>query len=292
MSDRSLSIIIPCYNEAENLPEVLPGIIAFCREHRWSLIVVDDGSTDGSRALLEQMAAQAPSLKVVRNKVNRGYGGAIKHGIESAETYWVATVDADGQHKMEDLIRLKEVAETQDADMVIGSRQGQRDATRYRQCGKWLIRTFARSFLKIPIHDLNSGMKLYRRDLAMRYLPTTPDNMSYSDIIALLFFCNRNLVLEEPITIQPRRGGVSTISTRTAMDTVWEISNMILLVAPLKFFLPPALASMALGLLWSLRCLVVNSTLSTGASFLILFGVLLLLLGMITEQLARIRRNM
>lgn len=292
MSKHTLSIIIPCYNEVENLPDVLPGIIAFCKEHHWSLIVVDDASTDGSTALLKKMETEETLLRVVRNKVNRGYGGAIKHGIEVADTYWVATMDADGQHNLDDIVRLKELAEKEDADMVVGSRQGQRDASSYRRLGKWLIRTFTRSFLKIPIYDLNSGMKLYRRDLALRYLPTTPDNMSYSDIITLLFFCNHNLVLEEPITIRPRLNGVSTISTRTAMDTVWEIANIILLFAPLKFFLPPALASILLGLVWSLRCILLNTALSTGASFLILFGALLLFLGMITEQLARIRRCM
>ncbi len=282
---KQLSVIIPCYNESAILPTILPDYIDYCKKHNWQLIVVNDGSQDDSRGILESFASDI--LLVHNHKLNRGYGAAIKTGIKAAETPWVVTVDADGQHSLEDVKTLFELAEKEDADMVVGARSVTNQSGWYRNFGKWLIKLLVKIVMHVPVKDQNSGMKLYRRDLALECLRYCPNTMAYSDIILLIFVNQRWLVLEAPISIQPRQGGVSTISTRTAIDTISEIFNIIVLFHPMRIFFPLSLFLFIAGVGWMIRCIAYGFELSSGTSFLLISAMIVFLMGMISEQLKR-----
>src|SRR3990170_7772764 len=99
----------------------LPIWLRACEDRRWRLIVVDDGSGDGTEQVLRRQAAH-PRLRAYRHRMNRGYGNALKTGLFHAETPYAVTMDADGQHQLEDVARLLEAMQTQDADLVIGAR--------------------------------------------------------------------------------------------------------------------------------------------------------------------------
>ncbi|MBC7873200.1 MAG: glycosyltransferase family 2 protein, partial [Ferruginibacter sp.] len=195
-----LSIVIPAYNEADNLKIMLPSLIEYCGAKNWNIIVVNDGSGDNTREVLETFN-NPDRFMVVHHKLNKGYGAAIKSGILVSKADYVITIDGDGQHRFEDIEKLFTRLKASDADMVVGSRKGTRSASIYRGIGKRIIRLIARILMTVPIHDINSGMKIYRIDLAKKYLSLTPDTMAYSDIITLVFINNRHLVLEEPITV-------------------------------------------------------------------------------------------
>ena len=175
--------------------------------------------------------------------------------------------------------------------MIIGSRKGQKDSTLLRRTGKMLIRVVARTMMKISVYDINSGMKIYRTELAKRYLNLCPDGMAYSDIIALVFINNRHLVLEEPIEINPRERGKSTIGIHTAFETFMEILNIITLFSPMKIFLTVSILLFLTGVGWGIRFLIKGLGVSIGSSMLIIISILVFLLGLIAEQLASIRRN-
>ena len=229
-------------------------------------------------------------MTVVRHKVRRGYGGAIKSGIAAAETDLVVTIDADGQHRLEDIEALYDRCLETGADMVVGDR-GSRSSGLFREIGKRLIRFVTRLLVSLPIRDLNSGMKLYRTALARRYITICPDTMAYSDVIALAFVHARHLVVEHPIIVRPRQGGESTINTVTAFDTILEIVNIITLFNPMRIFLPLAALSLSAGVLWGAnRLLIRGDGLSVGAMLAITTGLLLFALGLIAEQLSAIRR--
>ena len=286
MKSDVLTVIMPCYNEAEVLPSVLPEIITFSRENGWRLIVVDDGSTDDSYRILQGFAAEG-GITLLHHKLNRGYGAAIKSGIRAAETKYVATIDADGQHDPADLKHLLEVALEKDADMVVGGRR-ENVSSLYRSLGKALIKRITHWLVDFDVQDQNSGMKLYDRETALRVLPMTPNNMAYSDIILLLFVDRRDLVLEEPIKIRPRSGGKSTISARTAFDTLSEIFNLVIMFHPMKLFFPLSLLLATVGFGWALRCILLRAVISTGSALILLSAMLVLILGMVTEQFRRI----
>lgn len=284
-----LTIVVPIYNEAAALPAFLAELLPFAAALPAAVILVDDGSRDGTRDLL--MPLPGEHVRVLRHKLNRGYGGALKTGVAAARTRYTITVDADGQHRLEDVRRLYDVICRTDADMVIGSRRGQKDATLSRALGKRLIRLLARSLMTVPVHDLNSGMKIVDTRMAQQVLHLCPDTMAYSDTIALLFINHRCLVLEEPIEIRERQGRASTIGLRDALATVRAIINMVMLFHPLNLFLPAAISLAAFGLLWTARCYLINHVVSQGAAVLLLSALFTLLLGLLAEQLADLRRT-
>ena len=288
-SGQTLTVVVPAYNEAPALPETLSALVEHVQKRGWHLIVVDDGSDDATPEVLEQYA-RTPGMTVIRHKVRRGYGGAIKTGIRAAETDLVVTVDADGQHNPDDIDALYDVSQRTDADMVVGDR-GPRSSGAIREIGKRIIRLVTKLLVRLPIRDLNSGMKLYRTALARRYVQVCPDTMAYSDVIALTFVHARHLVVEHPITVRPRAGGASTITAVTAFDTIVEILNIITLFNPMRIFLPLSMISIVGGVAWGAnRLLILGDGLSVGALLAISTGVLFFALGLIAEQLSAIRR--
>lgn len=268
----------------------MPGIIDFCSAKGYQLILVDDGSKDKTLPILTAEAGKHEFIQIVRHKLNRGYGGALKSGLSQSETEYSIFLDADGQHLLSDVSNLHTKIVEDDADMIVGSRKGQ-PGSRFRSFGKSIIRFIAKLMMKVPIYDINSGMKIIRTELGQRYLHLYPDSMAFSDIICLVFLHNRHLVLEEPITIQARKGGSSTIGVKTAFQTVMEIINIVTLFNPLKIFLPISLAMFIFGLAWGARFLINRMGVSIGSSMLLIMSVMVFLLGLLAEQLAAIRRN-
>lgn len=285
----SLTIVVPAYNEAEALPLTLQALLDFCDSHQWWVVVVDDGSTDSTWQILEGFAGH-PRLKIMRHKLNRGYGSALKTGLSAVETELAVTFDADGQHRLEDILHLLNALQASDADMVVGSRPVGSSSSRYREIGKWLIRKIAGQMMPMPLKDLNSGFKLYRTDLAQRYLNLCPDSMAFSDVITLIFLNEGHKVIEEPIEVLPRKSGTSTINTRTAIETVMEILNLVMLLNPLRIFLPISFILVLLGLIWGIPIILMGRGVSVGAMLAIVAGLITFTLGLIAQQLSEIRK--
>ncbi|TAL62863.1 MAG: glycosyltransferase family 2 protein [Bacteroidetes bacterium] len=285
-----LTIVIPAYNESASIPHVLPAVLKFCEEKNCYAIVVNDGSKDSSKAELAKFS-DSPRLKVVHNKLNKGYGGAIKTGLLQVDTTYAITIDADGQHYLDDVEKLYNEITSKDADMIVGSRKGHTSASYYKGLGKWLIRNTARLLMQISIYDINSGMKIYNAELAKKYISFYPDSMAYSDIIALVFLSQRHLVLETPISIRPRRDGKSTISTLTAFETVKQILNMVMLFNPMRIFFPVALTCILISLAWGFPIAISGRGVSIGSMMGIVTGIIFFILGLISEQLSLIRKK-
>lgn len=288
---QDVSVVVSAYNEAKSLPTVLPEMLAFCAKHGARLILENGSSTDNTEEVLRQYEHHE-ALTVVRHKVNRGYGGALKSGVLQTEPRFLMAMDADGQHDLGQVIELYRHIVKTNADIVVGSRIEQRDASRYRSIGKALIRWFAKLLLPIHMHDLNAGMKIYETHLAQSCLVLCPDHMAFSEIITTVFISRRHLVLEVPITIRPRVAGASTISTITAMETVKELLNIVILLNPMRIFLPIALFWLIFGSVWGIPILIRGLGVSVGAMLLIVSGLLCFFPGLIAEQLSTIRQSL
>jgi len=286
-----LTIVVPFYNEAENIPEFLPLLVNYCQERNWNLFLVDDGSSDSTLALLKQFA-DGEAVQVFGHGRNMGYGAAIKTGIAQVQTPYVVTIDGDGQHKFEDIDVLLEIAQNADADLVIGSRVAQRQEDKLRKTGKSLIRTFARMLMPLPVQDLNSGFKLYRSGLVQNYASLAPDGMAFSDTITLCFIHNGHKVMEHPIHTNPRTKGKSTINLFTAFDTILQILNISVLFNPLKVFLPASLFFIVIGFLWGIPFVIMGRGVSVGAMLSILAGLIFFAIGLIAHQLSALRMQL
>jgi glycosyltransferase involved in cell wall biosynthesis len=287
----NLTIVIPAYNESESLSTLLPELLVLCSENSWNIIVVDDGSTDSTQELLGRFIQQSDLLLVLRHKLNRGYGGALKSGIQQAKTEFVVTFDADGQHKVEDIGNMLAFIQQTGADMVVGARQAESTRSVYRRAGKQIIRFITSILVPNNIKDLNSGFKMYHTSLVHRYLQLCPDSMAFSDVITLVFIRRKHLVLNFPIQVGERAQGKSTINTYTAIDTLYELLNIIMLFNPMRIFLSVSVMCLAFGVLWGIPILMRGRGVSVGAMLAIVTGLIFFFLGLVAEQLAQIRLN-
>ncbi len=290
-SKGGLTIVIPCFNEEESIKIFLPEVLKLASKNNWEVIVTNDGSTDSSATALEQLEKEYSCLKIITHNVNKGYGAALKSGILKSNTEFTATMDADGQHYPEDIAILFAVRNETNADMVIGSRKDAKAGGAYRSFGKWIIRNLSTALADTGIYDINSGMKLFRTDTAKKMLSLCPDTMAFSNIIALTFAAQKNLVLEHPIGVRERTSGKSTININTAFDTILEILNIVMLFNPIRIFLPIALIFFFAGLLWGIPIMIAGRGVSVGAGLMMLTGVMIFLLGLIAEQLSHIRKS-
>lgn len=283
-----LTVVVPVYNEDQTLPSFAPCLIELCRAKGWTTIFVNDGSSDQTRQILDHLSS-SDDVRVVHHKVNRGYGGALKTGISHVTTPFLVTMDGDGQHSPHDVERILQFAIESNADMVVGKRDERAASGAYRTFGKFLIRSFTKILMPLPIKDLNSGFKFYRTDLAKRYMPVCPDSMAFSDVMTLVFLSEHNLVLEYPILVSPRKAGQSIINTFTAFETVIQVLNIALMFNPLKLFLPISALCMLAGFGWGIPFVLLGRGVSVGAMLAIVTGLLFFVLGLIASQLSAIR---
>jgi len=172
----SLSIVIPAYNEERRLPLTLDRILAWLGQRRFGfveLMVVDDGSHDGTAGLTEQYSKAHPCVRLLRNPGNRGKGYAVRHGMLEAAGEWILYTDADLSAPIEEFDKLCHAAMAAGAVVAIGSRAVDRSLVAVHQsafrefCGRF-FNLVMRLVTGLPFRDTQCGFKLYRADAARR----------------------------------------------------------------------------------------------------------------------------
>ncbi|MBK7762859.1 MAG: glycosyltransferase family 2 protein [Bacteroidetes bacterium] len=290
MMHSKLSIVIPAYNESASIIQVLEEMILFVAEFNIHVLVVNDGSKDDTLQRLQQFKINNPnfSLQIISHSQNRGYGGALKSGILHAKTEYVVTMDADGQHRMEDLPKLYQRMKLEGADLCIGNRNF-KGSSFSRNVIKKMVLYFVRKATGIEVSDLNSGMKMYKTAIVKSLLKYTPNGMPFSDTIVLLHHQFRYKIVEEDIDIRARENGVSTINYKTAIYTIVEVANIIINFFPFKFFFYISVLLFVLSIIWGLPLVLIGKGLSTGTSFLLLASLNFFFFGIILENVVRSR---
>jgi len=279
----SLTVVIPAYNEEQQIGSVIDEIKSVVGSIASEIIVVDDGSSDRTAEVANRHGA-----KVVQFKRNRGYGAAIKAGIENASSEYVITIDGDGQHEPRDILTLYN--KRGEADLVIGRRDSVTRSGLWRVPGKWLLKQLAEYLSKQRIPDLNSGMKLAKREELIRYTQPCPNGMSFSDTLTLVYLSSEKIVLFVPITVRKRIGGASTIGVTTGFETILSIINTIMLFNPIRIFFPIAFMFLAAGLVVGVPIALAARGLSVGALLFMLVGVITFSFGILAEQISQIRK--
>jgi glycosyltransferase involved in cell wall biosynthesis len=179
---RSISIIIPAYNEEKRLPATLRQVIGYLRRGGWpfaEILLVDDGSTDCTAQVAEQMRAEYPDLRVLRNPGNRGKGYAVRHGMLECRGEWALFTDADLSTPIEELDKLWQAAGRDGAQVAVGSRALDRRLIGVHQ--SWFRENVGRVFnlvmrlsTGLPFHDTQCGFKLFEaaaaREICRRQL--------------------------------------------------------------------------------------------------------------------------
>jgi glycosyltransferase involved in cell wall biosynthesis len=234
MKVQAVTIVIPCYNERAGLPSLLDELDAKLQGCgvQFQYVLVDDGSTDGSNEL-----PLKDHVLMVRHEVNRGYGAALKTGIRNAAHDWILIIDADGTYPVDripDLCR-----EAEQCDMAVGARIGANVShSIVRRAAKWPIHRLADYLVDRRIPDLNSGLRMFKKDLAMRYIRLLPDGFSFTSTITLAMMADGWRVRYITIDYFKREGSSKVKPFKDAINYLTLVMRMILFFNPLKIFLP------------------------------------------------------
>jgi glycosyltransferase involved in cell wall biosynthesis len=280
--DHALSVVIPAYNEAGHVASQVHDVRAVMERTGWrfEIIVVDDGSTDGTAS-----SAAAAGVRVIRHTKNRGYGAALQQGVAAAQFEWILIIDADGTYPSESIPEL--LARADRNAMVVGARIG-RSVTipTLRKPAKWFLGWLASYLAGRHLPDLNSGMRLMRKSLIERYKYLLPSGFSFTTSITLAAVCNDHPVEYVPIDYHARLGE-SKIRPRHAYDFALLILRTIVFFNPLKVFLPAG-ALLALSGLAKFIYDVFKQNLSESAIFAFLAALIIWAVGLLADQNARV----
>jgi len=247
----AFSIVIPCYNEVGAIEDTLREIeSSVFWPDPYEVIVVNDGSRDGSTEVLERLAEELPKLRVLHHARNRGYGAALKSGIAVAYAPIIVITDADGTYPNH---RIPEFVEgCANFEMVIGSRTADDvEYSKIRSIPKFFLKRWVSWLAGQPVPDMNSGLRAFRRSTIEHFIGIMPDGFSFTTTSTLAFLTNFRPVQFLPIGYKTRIGKSKIKPIRDTLRFSMLILRTGMYFAPLRL-LSPVIALFALLSLGSL----------------------------------------
>lgn len=272
----SVSVILPAKNEAATVTTVV-GSLRSVLPHA-EIIVVDDGSTDGTAAALANSGA-----RVIRHVNSRGNGAAIKSGVRAATGDILVFMDADNQHDPTEIPRLLDKLD-EGFDMVVGARSRGSQANAWRWIANSIYNRLATWITGHRIDDLTSGMRAARAERFRQFLYLLPNGFSYPTTSTMAFFRAGYGVAFTPITVGRRAGRGHINLLRDGGRFLLIIFRIGTLYSPLKIFFPVSSLFFASGLAYCAYTLVYWSRLTNFGALLLITSVLVFLIGLVSEQ--------
>ena len=274
------SIIVPALNEAEAIADLVRALRGSAPWHE--VIVVDDGSTDGTG----ERAREAGAI-VVRHPYNKGNGAAVKSGVRRATGDAILIVDGDGQHRPADAVRL--VNRLDEYDLVVGARSAATQATTARRLGNALLNRLATYLTDREIPDLTSGFRAARRECMLEFLHLLPNGFSTPTTTTLAFIKGGYSVAFEPIDAEQRQGKSKIRLARDGAKFFLILLKIITIFSPLKIFVPVSVVTFLLGFGYAVWTAVSQSHVTNSSVLLILLAVVIFLVGLVSEQISALR---
>jgi len=296
-----LSIIVPLYNERESLPELADWIVRSLKDYTFEVIFVDDGSTDGSWEVIKEMAGS--NFHGIRFRRNYGKSAALYEGFAAAKGDIVVTMDADLQDSPEEIPEMVRMIREEGYDLVSGWKQHRQDNALTKNLPSKLYNWTARKVTGIRLHDMNCGLKAYRKEVVKnievygemhRYIPYLAKNAGFGNIG------------EKPVHHQKRKYGVSKFGMDRFVNGLLDLMSLWFLSRfgkkPMHFFGTSGIFMFLVGFVmtvWIIVAKLVNQ--AQGLKFravtdqplfylallTVLLGVILFLAGFIGEMVAR-----
>lgn len=275
-----ISIILPAKNEAAGLRQVLPRLRAELADSE--VIVVDDGSTDGTAAVAVENGA-----RVLATPYSMGNGAAIKRGARAASGDVLVFMDADGQHDPALIHRLLSKLD-EGYDMVVGARDGSGQANASRSLANAFYNRLATWMTGHEIADLTSGFRVVRADRFRQFLHLLPNGFSYPTTSTMAFFRSAYTVAYVPIPVAPRIGKSHIRPLRDGLRFLLIIFRIATLYSPLKLFAPSAFGFFVLGLGYYAWTFTTQNRFTNMSALLLSAAVIVFLIGLISEQITNL----
>lgn len=253
-TERGLSLVVPIFNEVGILDRLIQQLHGLRNrvDFMFEVILVDDGSQDGTKEKLDQIAEE--KIRVIHHNVNRGYGATLKTGIRASRFLYVAITDADGTYPNERIPELYRLALEKNPDMVVGARRGKKvNIPLVKRPPKWVLNRLANYLVKTEIPDLNSGLRVMKKETLEKYWNILPDGFSFTTTITLAVLKGGGSIEYVPIDYSKRVG-------RSKIRPIYDTLNFLQMIIRVVMYFDPLSVFLPLGLIL------------IGLSFVVLFG--------------------
>ncbi len=230
-----VSVILPVHNERDNIVPEVDRIRAAldASQYTYEIICIDDASTDGSHEVLESLQG----ITLITSDVNRGSGASRRVGSQTARGTFVVWTDVDMTYPNDIIPEL--VDQMDGHDQVVGARRTEEGTVKFlRVPAKWFIRSLAQYLVQTPIPDLNSGLRVMRRSVALQYLHRLPNGFSCVTTITMSFMADNYSVKYVPIDYFPRVGESKFHWYQDTKKYITQVIRMVLSFEPLRVFGP------------------------------------------------------
>ena len=276
-----ISVVVPVYNEEEAIDAVLDELIGVLENKTYEIIVVDDGSTDNTTNVVQEK-----QVKLIQHPHNIGYGAAIKTGIENAANDLILIIDGDGSYPVKAIPEL--LKETDQYDMVVGSRTGKEvKIPLYRKPAKWFLSILANYLAGVVIPDLNSGMRIFRKEDAKKFFKILPSGFSFTTTLTLAYLSNDYTVKYRPIDYHERKGKSKIKPFKDGLNFIMLIVRTITYFNPLKIFLPISIMLFVAGMMVLLYQAFVTQNVADLPVMLILTAFQIGFLGLLADLIVK-----
>jgi len=276
------SVLIPAFNEESAIAGIIREIegVGEFKE----IIVVDDGSSDGTA-----LAAEKAGAKVIRHPYNKGNGAAVKSATRAASGDFLLLMDADGQHAPAEIGKL--IGKLDEFDLVVGARSFKAQATLSRGLGNTFLNRFASMLAGFPITDLTSGFRACKRKRFKQFIHLFPNGFSYPSTSTLAFLKAGYSVQFVPVDGK-QRGGHEKSKMRPWKEGgrfIMLILRIITLFSPLRIFLPTSLFFFSVGTGYLIYTIIDEMHVTNTSVLCITASAVLFLFGLLSEQIAALR---
>lgn len=283
-----LTIIIPAYNEEKSIGEDIDVIIKTMKKanYRYEIIVVDDGSTDKTT----QIVKAKKGAELIQHSCNKGVGAARKTGILKAKGEIIVMTDGDGTYPNQDIPKL--LTYMKDYDMVVGARIGENvQWPLMRRPARWFIRKLASYLITTKIPDLNSGLRVFKKDLARKFFNILPDNHSWVSTITLAFLANGYTIKYVPIDYYKRKGKSTIHPIKDTYNFVSLVIRTVMYFNPLRVFLPLTALILISAITRTLYDATVLHRIKESDIMLFLTGLIIGVLGLLADLIVRLQKK-
>ena len=284
-----VSVIIPAYNEEAAIFMTLKELQNNLTDE-YEIIVIDDGSKDNTYDETKKMVGGIPEIRCIKHHVNRGYGSAIKSGVEASVGEIVVWYDADGQHRPEDLIGCVNTLIDNNLDYCIGVRDDRSFVDKNRRLGKRILAHLANFMSREPIQDVNSGLRAFKKDVLERYLSLLPKRFGASTVTTFVMQEADCFGGSYPIVVRQRIGTSTVRPFRDGMRTLWLIIWIILQFRPIQVFATSGVSFILIGCIYGvIEAITEGEGIPVLAAILVIFGIQEFFFGIISAQISSMR---
>ncbi|MCK5849668.1 MAG: glycosyltransferase family 2 protein [Kiritimatiellae bacterium] len=285
MAEHGLTVVIPVYNERDAIEESIDHWreIVDSSDICMEIIYVNDGCSDGTEKILGDLSSEP--FSVVGYVENRGYGAAIKRGIQSAKYDFIAITDADATYPDELIPGFYKRAKEQGLDMLVGARTAIGvQIPLIRKPAKWVLSRLASYLADSNIPDLNSGMRVMRKSTLEKFLNILPNGFSLTTTITLAMLTNNYEVVYESISYKQRKGTSKIRPIRDTLNFVQLICRTVMYFNPLRIFVPLSLLFVTAGIaVLVLSWLYTDKIMDMTCAVFMMTGVLIMAIGLLAD---------